>query len=83
MDAAGAKALRDLINRLDTQTDGAGVPRERLLSELETIGVEPETAVEQLNEWYRYGEVYKPDEERVRMTDSPTCEEDRPFSGWV
>lgn len=83
MDSAEAKALRDLINRLDSRTDGPGVPRETLLSGLEEIDADPAAAVEQLNEWYRVGEVYKPRENRVRMIDSPVSDDTRPFSGWV
>lgn len=83
MDSRGAKTLRDLINRLDSRTEGPGVPREILIDSLDEIDVEPDTAIEQLNEWYQLGEVYQPTNDRVRMIDSPANRDERPFSEWV
>lgn len=83
MDPRGAKTLRDLINRLDSRTEGPGVPRETLIDSLDEIDVDPETAIEQLNEWYQVGEAYQPANDRVRMIDSPVNRDERPFSGWV
>ena len=82
MDATGAKALRDLINRLDSRTDGPGVPREVLMARLDELDIDPEGAVEQLNDWYQLGEAYQPTDDRVRMVDSPASRDERPFSGW-
>lgn len=83
MDPRRAHELRDLVNRLDKRTEGAGVHRDVLLDRLDELGMAPEEAVSQLNEWYAMGEAYLPAPDRVRMTDYIGDRTEEPFAEWV